>query len=108
MLDVEPEAATQGINHVAMFAKDLEATAAFYSEVMGMPVVGVIPNRDVPGSTHMNVAISNGMTFSFFDFPHVPGSVVGRPRGWAESCTLPYLYSASVWRKSMVAYNNTA
>ena len=72
ILDVEPEAATQGINHVAVFAKDLEVTAAFYSEVMGMPVVGVTPNRDAPGSTHMNVAIGNGMTFSFFDFPYVP------------------------------------
>ena len=72
ILDVEPEAATQGINHVAVFAKDLEVTAAFYSEVMGMPVVGVTPNRGTPGSTHMNVAMGNGMTFSFFDFPYVP------------------------------------
>ena len=62
-------------------AKDLEATAAFYSEVMGMPVAGVTPNRDVPGSTHMNVAIGNGMTFSFFDFPHVPGLRRRAPEG---------------------------
>jgi glyoxylase I family protein len=64
--------ATEGVDHVAVFAKDLEATAAFYSEVMGMPVVRITPNRDVPESTHMNVDIGNGMTLAFFDFPHVP------------------------------------
>ena len=64
-------ASTQGMNHVAIFAKDLEATAAFYTEVLGMPVVRVTANRDAADSTHMNVDMGNGMTFAFFDFPHV-------------------------------------
>ena len=59
------------MNHVAIFAKDLEATAEFYNNVMGMPVVGVTANRDVAESTHMNVDMGNGMSFAFFDFPHV-------------------------------------
>ena len=63
---------TQGANHVAVFARDLEATAAFYTEVMGMPVIQVTDNRDVPESTHMNVDIGGGMMLSFFDFPHIP------------------------------------
>ena len=62
---------TLGVNHVAVFARDLEATAAFYTEVMGMPVIGVTFNRDVPESTHMNVDVGGGMMLSFFDFPHV-------------------------------------
>ena len=66
------ESVTQGVNHVAVFAKDLEATAAFYAEVMGMPVIQVTDNRDVPESTHMNVDIGGGMMLSFFDFPHIP------------------------------------
>jgi len=36
-----------------------------------MPVVRVTANRDVEDSTHMNVDMGNGMTFAFFDFPHV-------------------------------------
>ena len=67
----ESKASTQGMNHVAIFAKDLEATAEFYSNVMDMPVVRVTANRDVSESTHMNVDMGNGMTFAFFDFPHV-------------------------------------
>ncbi len=77
----EPEAATQGLNHLAVFAKDLEATAAFYNDVMGMPVVRVTGNRDVAESTHMNVAMGNGMTFAFFDFPHVPRLQRKSPEG---------------------------
>ena len=63
---------TQGVNHVAVYAKDLDATAEFYTRVMGMPVINVIDNRDVPESTHMNVDVGGGMALSFFDFPHIP------------------------------------
>ena len=77
----EPDASTQGVNHLAVFAKDLEATAAFYNDVMGMPVVRVTGNRDVAESTHMNVAMGNGMTFAFFDFPHVPRLQRKSPEG---------------------------
>ena len=72
---------TRGVNHIAVFAKDLEATAKFYTEIMDMPVVSVAPNRDVDESTHMNVAIGNGMRLSFFDFPHVPRLQKKAPEG---------------------------
>ena len=72
---------TQGVNHIAVFAKDLEMTAKFYEEIMDMPVVSVAPNRDVEESTHMNVAIGNGMRLSFFDFPHVPRLRKKAPEG---------------------------
>ena len=66
-----PEAPTGGVDHIAVYAKYLEKTARFYSEIMGMPVVGITASRDVKGSTHMNVAVGNGMSLAFFDFPHV-------------------------------------
>ena len=72
---------TQGVNHIAVFAKDLEATAKFYSEIMDMPVVRVTANRDVAQSTHMNVAIGNGMSLAFFDFPNVPRLQRRAPEG---------------------------
>ena len=65
------KALTQGINHTAVFALDLEETARFYTEVLGMHVMGVAPNRDEPGSTHITIDIGNGSALSFFDFPHV-------------------------------------
>ena len=57
----EGGSATLGVNHVAVFAKDLEATAAFYTDVMRMPVINVTYNRDVEESTHMNVDVGNVM-----------------------------------------------
>ncbi len=66
---------------MAVFAKDVEETAAFYTDVMGMPVVNVTANRDVPESTHMNVHVGNGTCLSFFDFPHVPRLLRRSPEG---------------------------
>ena len=75
------QSTTRRVNHVAVYAKDLEATAAFYSEVMGMPVINVTSNRDVPESTHMNVDVGSGMMLSFFDFPHIPRLQRRAPEG---------------------------
>ena len=66
------ESSTMGINHLALFVRDQEETADFYSNVLGMPVVRVTSNRDEPQSTHMNVDIGGGTTLALFDFPHVP------------------------------------
>ena len=71
----------KGINHLAVFVLDLEATAEFYINVLGMPVVSVTPNRDSPDSTHMVVEIGNGVGFAFFDFPHVERLKVPAPEG---------------------------
>ena len=72
---------TEGVNHIAVFAKDLEKTAAFYSEIMDMPVIRVTAKRDVPDSTHMNVAIGGGMSLAFFDFPNMPRLQRKAPEG---------------------------
>ena len=72
---------THGINHIAVFVKDMEETARFYTEVMGFPVVGVTSNRDVPESTHMNVHVGNGICLSLFDFPHIPRLQRRAPEG---------------------------
>lgn len=66
------ESVTGGVDHVAVYCKDLDETARFYTEIMGMPVINVMDNRDVPESTHMNVDVGRGMALSFFDFPHIP------------------------------------
>ena len=75
------EGPSQGINHLAVFALDLEATAEFYINVMGMPVTGVTDNRDEPRSTHMIVDIGAGVSLAFFDFPHVERLKVPAPEG---------------------------
>ena len=66
------ESATAGVNHLSVFSKDLEVTAEFCYQVLGMPVVNISANRDVVDSSHMNIHIGNDTMFSFFDCPDVP------------------------------------
>ena len=72
---------SKGVNHIAVFSKDLEATAAMFTEGLGMPWVQVTSNRDVEESTHRNVSIGGGVRLSFFDFPHVPRLQNPAPEG---------------------------
>ena len=50
------DSVTKGVSHVAVYCKDLDETARFYTEIMGMPLINVIDNRDVPESTHIDDA----------------------------------------------------
>ena len=93
------DAATGGVDHVAVFAKDLEQTARFYSNVMGMPVTRVNANRDVAESTHMNVAIGNGMTLAFFDFPDVPRLQRRAPRRRRQRDAHRHAYLSGPFRR---------
>lgn len=62
---------------------DLEVTAEFYGDVLGMLVVNMSANRDVAESSHMNIHIGNGTMLSFCDFPHVPRLRRKAPEGVA-------------------------
>ena len=64
---------TSGVNHIAVISADIEASVRFYREVLGMPLVSVAANRDLPESTHVNVDIGGGTRLSIFDFPHLRG-----------------------------------
>ena len=75
------EAPTMGVGHIAVYAKDLEQTARFYSDIVGMPVVRITANRYAENSTHMNVAIGDSISLAFFDFPDVARLQRRAPKG---------------------------
>ena len=81
MVDRQAATPTRGVNHVAVVSSDLERSARFYHDVLGMPLVSVTPNRDEPRSTHINVALGGGVNLSLFDFPDVVGHAVGGAGG---------------------------
>ena len=78
----EPTAApvapdTDGVDHLALISSDLEATIRFYTEVLNMRLVKVVPNRDEPTSTHIFLDMGGGNLLAFFDFPaHGPARTV--------------------------------
>ena len=57
------------LHHTAYVTKDLEATRAFYEDVLGFPLTDLFENRDYRGSTHFFFDIGNGNALAFFDFP---------------------------------------
>ena len=61
--------AARGVHHIALLARDVEATIAFYQGVLEFPLTELFENRDYQGSTHFFFDIGNGNLLAFFDFP---------------------------------------
>jgi len=75
--DPERPVATGGVDHLALICSDLDQTIRFYTEVLEMRLVKVVPNRDEPTSTHIFLDMGGGNLLAFFDFPtHGPDRTV--------------------------------
>jgi catechol 2,3-dioxygenase-like lactoylglutathione lyase family enzyme len=68
----------QSLHHVAYITYDSEATADFYTRVMGMPLVNVVMDDHLPttGDTtpyfHTFFRMGDGSTIAFFESPGLP------------------------------------
>ncbi len=65
----------KGVNHVALVCRDMERTVAFYSGVLGMPLVKTI--ELFGGGQHFFFDIGNGDALAFFWFADGPGRAPG-------------------------------
>ena len=59
----------RGVHHIALLSSDVEATIAFYQDLLEFPLTELFENRDYQGSTHFFFDIGNGNLLAFFDFP---------------------------------------
>ena len=64
-----PATTARGIHHAALICRDVEATIAFYQDLLGFPLVELVENRDYAGSSHFFFDIGNRNLLGFFDFP---------------------------------------
>jgi glyoxylase I family protein len=64
-----PATPVRGVHHLALVAKDVEATVRFYQEFLGFPLVELVENRDYAGSSHFFFDLGNRNLLGFFDFP---------------------------------------
>tara|TARA_R110002167_G_scaffold75939_1_gene211854 strand:+ start:285 stop:767 length:483 start_codon:yes stop_codon:yes gene_type:complete len=60
---------TGGVDHLALICSDIAQTIEFYTEVVGMTINKIVPNRDEPSSTHIFMDMGGGNYLAFFDFP---------------------------------------
>lgn len=66
----------QGINHLALVCKDMQATVDFYSGLLGMPLTKTIELPQGAGQ-HFFFDIGKGDSLAFFWFPNVAESQPG-------------------------------
>ena len=70
----------RGLHHVTAICRDLEATIAFYRDVMGLGIVHDGPSDDDPGTRHVWFGALDGAAgtlLSFMEYPQLPKGVVG-------------------------------
>ncbi|MGI5126861.1 VOC family protein [Pseudonocardia sp. CA-107938] len=86
-----PATTVGGVHHLALVARDVEETIAFYQDLLGFPLVELVENRDYRGSSHFFFDIGNRNLLGFFDFPghdHPPYSeTIGAVQHLALSTT---------------------
>lgn len=64
-----PASSARGLHHFALLSSDVEATIAFYQDLLEFPLVELFENRDYRGSTHFFFDVGNGNYLAYFDFP---------------------------------------
>ena len=66
---------TAGINHIALVCRDMRETTAFYSEILGMPLVKTV---ELPGGgQHFFFDCGGGSTVAFFWWTDGPPAAPG-------------------------------
>ena len=63
--------ALQGIHHVAIICSDYERSKAFYTGVLGLPIVGE-HYRQARRSWKLDLALPDGGQIELFSFPDPP------------------------------------
>lgn len=75
---LRPTSAPERLHHLAYMTFDTAATAKFYSEVLGMPMVNAIVDHEVPSTKapypyfHSFFRMASGETLAFFECPGIP------------------------------------
>lgn len=63
------------VNHIALVCRDMDETARFYEDVLGMPLVKTV---NIPGGgLHYFFDVGDGSCVAFFTFPDTPPAVPG-------------------------------
>jgi glyoxylase I family protein len=69
-----------GLHHVTLIARDLDATTAFYRDVLGLALVDRTANEDDPDARHFwfgDAAGTAGSLLSFLEYPDMAEGSVG-------------------------------
>ena len=66
-----------GLHHLTAIVSDLEATTAFYRDVLGLALVREGTSDDDPGARHFWFSAGDGALLSFLEYPQLERGTVG-------------------------------
>src|SRR3989442_1746067 len=87
---------TQGVNHIALSVSDMKRTLEFYTDVLGLRLLGLFPMHGVPGASHAFLDMGGGRMLSFIQFAAPPEKREGvthpaDPGSPSAVATMPHL-----------------
>jgi len=65
------------LNHIGVATPDLDASIAFYRDVLGLPIVRDEPSDDDPDARHVWFDCGDGTFVTFMEYGRMPDGVVG-------------------------------
>ena len=81
-----------GVHHLAVMAGDIKKHIAYFSEVLGLPLVGLFDMHGVPGGLHAFLQLSEGCYFSIVQLPgtaDIPIEIGKTHAGRGENISAP-------------------
>jgi len=91
------EIQTQGVHHITFVGSNREEIIAFYSGVLGMPLVLDQPNLDVPEEEHLYFDPGDGRLITFFVRPSRTLDPAPNPQGIGNLHHLAFNVSRAVY-----------
>ena len=91
------EIQTQGVHHITFVGSNREEIIAFYSGVLGMPLVLDQPNLDVPEEEHLYFDPGDGRLITFFVRPSRTLDPTPNPQGIGNLHHLAFNVSRAVY-----------
>jgi catechol 2,3-dioxygenase-like lactoylglutathione lyase family enzyme len=90
-----------GLHHVTLIARDLDATTAFYRDVLGLALVDQTANEDDPDARHFWFGDADGAAgtlISFLEYPDMADGSVGVGSTHHLALAVESLEELDAWR----------
>lgn len=91
--------AIRGLHHLTLICADLEATTAFYRDLLGLALVSESVSDDDPEARHFWFDTGGGQRLSFLEYPSMQPGVVGRGCTHHVALTVDSADELGAWRE---------
>jgi catechol 2,3-dioxygenase-like lactoylglutathione lyase family enzyme len=108
-----PQVVPQRLHHLAYVTRDTEATADFYTGVLGLPLVNAVVDDRVPSTKealpymHSFFRLGTGETIAFFESPGLPPPAPKTHAGYRTfehlAVEVPSREDVDAWRAWLIA-----